>query len=362
MPTRTASLSCLVVLGVVTGCHVTIEREQNTLPLSFKVEISEEVGTEQDPLPYVTEPRTFTIDVQAVDLKGQPADWFEGEVFLDLAPRGRLATGQARTLTLKKGKAENVVVGIQGVHGASNIWVEDRGSDAEPGSYATGLSPTLHVTHPTLYDVSQTTNIATSALNGDFVQINTAGRRLIVSGIAVDGFYITDLDEPTQAFNAIFARTFSRPRGVETGDLITEIVGTVEEFFGFTQLSFPTYKVGDNINEIAALQLTPAMVADDLEMEKLESRLLEVRDVTVCPLGDTYAQFGQWVVLLDPAGDCVNGTGGITVVSALSATMFTPETLVGQVLPRITGNLRYHVAATPSWILYTRSDDDIQTE
>lgn len=355
-------LCALFSLYTVCGCHVTIEREQGTLPLSFQVGVREETGSKKVPLPYTSEPVQFTIDVQAIDFSGEPADWFEGEVYLDLAPRGRLASGQARALTLEKGRAEGITVQVQRIHGASNIWVEDRGSDARPGSYATGLSPTIHVSHPTLHDVSETTNIASSALNGDFVQINTTGRRLIATGLAVDGFYIVDLDEPTQSFNAIFARTFSRPRGVEVGDIITDIVGTVEEFFGFSQLSFPTYKVGGRVDDVPVFQLDPAIIADDLEMEKLESRLVEARDVTVCPLGESYSRFGQWVVLLDSGGDCVAGTGGITVVSALSATMFTPENLVGKVLPRITGNLRYHLAATPSWILYTRSDADIQTE
>lgn len=342
------------------GCHVTIESGQETLPLSFKVEIREDVGTAAAPLAYSTTPLTFTLDVQAVEFSGEEADWFEGEVFLDIAPRGRLANGQARTISLKKGKASGVLVQVQRVHGDSSIWVEDRGSDDKPGSYATGLSPTIHVAHPTLHDVSETTNIATSALSGDFVQVNTKGRRLVATGLAVDGFYVTDIDDPTQSYNAIFAHTHSRPRGVEQGDLIEEIIGTVEEFYGFTELGFPTYKVGGHIDQIPTLQLTPALIADDQEMEKLESRLVEVRDVTVCPLGEGYTGFGQWVVLLDPAGDCVGGDGGVTIVSALSATKFTPAPLVGKVLKRITGDLRYHVAATPSWIMYTRSDDDIE--
>ncbi len=365
MPTRHPLLSTVlfsITIGAASllACHVQIDQNQETLPLSFKVQVREAVGTVDAPLPYSTLPQTFTLDVQAVDLEGQPADWFEGEVNLDIAPRGRLAQGQPRTVTLSKGKAEGIVVNVQRVHGDSNIWVEDRGTEEKPGSYATGLSPTIHVAHPTLHDVSETTNIEGSALDGDFVQINTAGRRLVVTGLAVDGFYLSDIDEPTDSFNAIFAHTHSRPRGVVQGDLITEIIGTVEEFYGFTELGFPTYKVGGHIDPIPTLQLTPALIADDLAMEKLESRLLEVRDVTVCPLGEGYSSFGQWVVLLSPAGNCNTGEGGINIVSALSATNFTPEKLVGKVLKRITGDLRFHVAAQPNWLLYTRGDSDIE--
>lgn len=362
MPTRhplrfTVSFAALALL--LPACHVQLDKNQDTLPLSFKVEVREPVGTAEAPLPYATTPQVFTLDVQAVDLEGQPADWFEGEVNLDVAPRGRLAQGQPRTVTITKGKAEGVVVEIHRVHGDSNIWVEDRGTADKPGSYATGLSPTIHVAHPTLHDVSETTNVAGSALDGDFVQVNTAGRRLVVTGIAVDGFYLSDIDEPTDSFNAIFAHTHSRPRGVVQGDLITEIIGTVEEFYGFTELSFPTYKVGGHLDDIPTLQLSTPLLADDLAMEKLESRLLEVRDVTVCPLGEGYSSFGQWVVIL-PGGNCNTGAGGINIVSALSATNFTPELLVGKVLKRITGDLRYHVAARPNWLLYTRGDADIE--
>lgn len=366
MPTRPplrAGLFATLLLSaaaLLPACHVAIEQHQDTLPLTFKVTVREPVGAADAPLLYTTTPQTFTLDIQAVEFDGAPADWFEGEVYLDVAPRGRLANGQSRTVTLKKGKASGVPVAIQKVHGASNIWVEDRGTDDKPGSYATGLSPTIHVTDPTLHDISETTNIATSALAGDFVRVETANRRLVATGIAVDGFYLTDLDDPTASFNAIFAHTHSRPKGVEQGDLIEEIIGTVEEFYGFTELGFPTYKVGGHIDTIPTTQLTPALLADDLAMEKLESRLVEVRDVTVCPLGDGYSTFGQWVVLLDETGDCDSGTAGITVVSALSATMFTPEPLQGKTLRRITGDLRYHVAANPPWIMYTRSDADIE--
>jgi hypothetical protein len=360
MTARTATLAVIAActLGQV-GCKVELQRDQDTLPLSFKVEIREPTGEVDAPLPYSTAPQSYTLDIQAVDFNGEKADWFDGEVYLDVAPRGRLAKGQPRTVMIKNGRAEGVVVAVEKVHGASNLWVEDRGTDDKPGSYATGLSPTLNVENPTLREISETDNVAGSALRGDFVRVNTANRRLVATGIAVDGFYLTDLDEPTAAFNAIFAHTHSRPNGVQAGDLIVDIIGTVDEFYGFTELSFPTYKVKGHIDEIPVFELSPQVIADDIAMEQLESRLVQVRDVTVCELGEGYSSFGQWVVLLDPQGDCESGDGGITIVSALSATNFTPASLVGETLESITGDLRYHVAARPPWIMYTRSDADI---
>lgn len=352
-----------LALLLVPACVQEIDKSSGKVaPLSFKVEIEGEVGSEKSPLTYSGTGRQFVLDIRAVDDAGEPATWFSGQVNLDVAPRGRLAQGQSTTVTLKDGVALGVPVEVMRAHGATNIWVEDRGTDDAPGSYATGLSPTIHVAHPTLREINETDIIASSPLDGDFVKVNAEGRILVVTGIAVDGFYLTDLADEAAGFNAIFAHTHSRPKGIEQGSVIEEIIGTVVEFYGFTELGFPTYRVGGKLENLVPAQITADLLDDDVAMEKLESHLVEVRDVTVCPLGDGYATFGQWVVLVDPAGNCNNGTGGVNVVSALSATGFDPADHVGKTLPRITGDLRYHAAARPSWLLYTRSDDDLQTQ
>ncbi|MDC0722890.1 hypothetical protein [Nannocystis bainbridge] len=329
-------------------------------PLTFKVEVEGEVGSEKAPLIYSGSGRQFVLDIRAVDDAGETATWFSGQVTLDVAPRGQLAAGQPTTITVTEGQALGVPVEVMRAHGATNIWVEDRGTEEAPGSYATGLSPTIHVAHPTLREINETDIPASSPLNGDFVKVNAEGRTLVVTGIAVDGFYLTDLTDMATGYNAIFAHTHSRPKGIEQGSVIEDIIGTVVEFYGFTELSFPTYRVGGKLSNLVPVQITSDLVDDDQAMEKLESRLVEVRDVTVCPLGDGYATFGQWVVLVDPSGNCNNGKGGVNVVSALSATGFDPADHVGGKL-NIVGDLRYHAAARPSWLLYTRDDADIQS-
>lgn len=359
--TPKSTVYALALLAAGAACVQEIDKSTGKVaPLSFKVELVGEAGSEKNPLVYSSTGRDFVLDIHAVDDEGEPATWFSGQVNLDVAPRGRLAPGQQSTVTLKDGEALGVHVQVMRAHGATNIWVEDRGTDDKPGSYATGLSPTIHVAHPTLREINQTDIPASSPLDGDFVKVNTEGRTLVVTGIAVDGFYLTDLTDMTAGFNAIFAHTHSRPKGIEQGSVIEEIIGTVVEFYGFTELSFPTYRVGGKISNLVPVELTGALLGQDTEMEKLESRLVEVRDVTVCPLGDTYATFGQWVVLVDPAGNCNTGKGGVNIVSALSAEGFDPADHVGGKLSRVTGDLRYHAAARPSWLLYTRSDDDLE--
>jgi len=352
-----------LALVAVTGSACVQEIDKSTgkvAPLTFKVEIVGEVGSEKEPLTYSSTGRQFVLDIHAVDDEGEPATWFSGQVQLDVAPRGRLAPSQPSSVTLKDGEALGVPVEVMRAHGATNIWVGERGSSDKPGSYATGLSPTIHVAHPSLREINETDIPASSPLDGDFVKVNAEGRTLVVTGIAVDGFYLTDLSDMAAGFNAIFAHTHSRPKGIEQGSVIEEIIGTVVEFYGFTELGFPTYRVGGKLSNLVPEVLTGTLVDDDVEMEKLESRLVEVRDVTVCPLGDGYATFGQWVVLVDPTGNCNSGKGGVNVVSALSATGFDPADHAGGKLARITGDLRYHAAARPSWLLYTRGDDDIE--
>jgi hypothetical protein len=67
--------------------------------------------------------------------------------------------------------------------------------------------------------------------------------------------------------------------------------------------------------------------------------------------------FGQWRVLVDPAGDCDSGEGAVVVVSAFTVDWFDPNAHVGQGLAHVTGNLRYHTSA--GWIIRPRTNEDM---
>jgi hypothetical protein len=69
----------------------------------------------------------------------------------------------------------------------------------------------------------------------------------VVTRIASSGFYVTDLDDKsgtppgTAGFNSVFAFNFNAPPFMRTCDRLKSYGGTASEFFGFTQISYPTW-------------------------------------------------------------------------------------------------------------------------
>ena len=67
----------------------------------------------------------------------------------------------------------------------------------------------------------------------------------MVTRVASDGFYVTDLADQNIGYNAIFAYNFSTPADMRVCDTLTYLAGTANDFFGFTELSFPSYQVAN---------------------------------------------------------------------------------------------------------------------
>jgi hypothetical protein len=79
---------------------------------------------------------------------------------------------------------------------------------------------------------------------------NTFAFNTVVTRISSDGFYVTDLDDPSGGgvgsptfggFNSVFAFNFNAPPQMRTCDRLKSYGGTASEFFGFTQISYPTW-------------------------------------------------------------------------------------------------------------------------
>ena len=69
----------------------------------------------------------------------------------------------------------------------------------------------------------------------------------VVTRISSSGFYVTDLDDKsgtpagTAGFTSVFAFNFNAPPFMRTCDRLKTYGGTASEFFGFTQISYPTW-------------------------------------------------------------------------------------------------------------------------
>jgi hypothetical protein len=358
------ALRYLWIVAFAAGCEKTIPAADDG-PLSFDVRVtSGNPGTAESPLPFSHDPFSLTLSVGAIDRDGQPATWFEGPLHLRLAPYGKLADGQASTVSMAGGVADGIAVQMYDVHATSNLWVEAVGTDDAPGNYATGLSPAIVAADPTIRQIQEVETSdtlptwETSPLAGDFVLVEMTGRTVVVTGVFSDGCYVTDTTEGGLTYDSIFVYNHSRPM-VEVGDRVVSLSGTNDEYFGFTELSFPTWKVEGTAAVPSPVLIDAANVDDSNALEMAESALVEVEDVVVCPVDDNYATYGQWAVLVDPASSCTAATGKINVVSASTASEFNPALYEGATLTSVRGNLRYHSAADPTWMIYVRSVEDI---
>ncbi|MCK9460378.1 MAG: hypothetical protein M0R80_12135 [Proteobacteria bacterium] len=361
---RHGLLILFAVAAAAIGCEKRIASVDDG-PLSFEVRIVDGgIGSEEEPLPFSHAPFALTVDVDAIGRDGAPDTAFAGTLHLKIEPRGKLAEDQAEWLEMTGGVARGVPVRLYDVHNVANVWVEHTGTDDSPGNYATGLSQEIRAVNPTIRNVQEVTpdpvlqTWLTSALAGEFVIVDLEGRTVVVTGVTNDGCYVTDTTEPGLSYASIYVYNFSRPE-VEVGDRLGSLSGTNDEFFGFTELSFPSWKADGTAEVPAPVVIDAANVDDSDTLEMYESALVEVQDAVVCPLGEGFYTYGQWAVLVDPAADCGGGDGKINVVSAFTAADFDPEEHVGETLPLVRGNLRFHSSADPSWMIYVRSEEDI---
>lgn len=64
---------------------------------------------------------------------------------------------------------------------------------------------------------------------------------LVVTRISSDGFYVSDINDPRGAFNSVFSFNFNAPPRMRVCDRLKTFAGTATEFFGLTQISYPTW-------------------------------------------------------------------------------------------------------------------------
>ncbi len=323
-PLMAASLSCATSKDVDLGTQ------------TFKIVVLA-VG-DADP-PTIDEPlpanignvdETWTVEVQAVGSDGQPTD-FDGVVRISVEPGAVVSVESAegetlgRNLRLAGGKGTGRVT-VTAVYGEARLWVEDLGyAPAEPGktpacangenddpdedvvvdfptdpgcafadddsetggTFAAGASPPVHYSLPSVQDVQG--RGATTPFPYEAITVNTSGfHELVVTRVAKDGFYVTDISGQATGFNHLFAFNFSTPRGMRVCDRVTLLSGTVSEFFGFTELNFPSFDVDPLFEGEEAKCKVPepallddVIIADANEMEKLESGLVRITDLRV---------------------------------------------------------------------------------
>ena len=233
---------------------------------------------------------TFTYDLEVHDASGAVDASFDGWVRLSAAP-GTIVPLQ-RNVHVVGGVAKAVPVTLVAAFGDTRIWAEDLGyaptapdnpapqcangldddgdglidfpadpgcfapndDDERAGTIATGAGDVLYFASPRIADVrgvAENGGTAT-AFPRDQVRVDTGYHAdtgtydfdVVVTRIASDGFYVTDVqDQNARGYASIFAFTFSPPQKLAICDRLRSLSGTSSDFYGFTEMNFPTWSV-----------------------------------------------------------------------------------------------------------------------
>jgi hypothetical protein len=410
-----------------------------------KVDGSSDLPTENRPLPANRGDSIatwdFTIEARSPSGELEP---FNGIARLSSRPGTVLAVSSpdaiGRNIFVRDGRAAGSV-DVTAVYGPSRLWVEDIGytptklgdeagcsnganDDGEEdvlvdfpndpgcafaddesesgGSFAAGVSQPVHYALPSLVDIQGESSL--TPYPNEAVEVDTKlPRRVVVTNVTSDGFNVTDITEKN-GYNHLFAFNFSTPANMGVCDVVTQLSGTVNDFFGFTELSFPSFQVetwleGTPCPIPKPIVLDPLIVANAAEMEKVEAALVRVAGVRLplnfgpdlvennslrptasnCDLnGDGQVDFES-----DDEGSCSSTcesdlrcsewnaftsrgnikvsfeTGAVIQVNLARATGFDPRKHKGTRLDFVTGTLRNFSGGSLNWTVEARCADDL---
>ncbi len=346
------------------GCTSTIAVDARRL--SFLEVTSSEVfpGTEAAPAPFSADPVDVALRVRALDRDAQP---LAVDAVLGVRVRPGTLDGPA-TVTLVDGAWEGTVTFRYGF-GPTRVWFADdrEGGDRVP-TWVAAVSDPLWSTLPTLAQIQASEDHETNPLAGEFAEVRTADRRVVVTAVGADGLWLTDLADPPGDYNALYVYTFNKPgytaaeegeygdeeeRDVRVGDRLTVLSGIDQEYLATTQIAHPTYAFGDDAPAPVPdpVVLDAKTACDDRAMERLEASLVRAEGATI-PTGEAawadWAAYGQWPLAL----------GGCTLWVESSGTVpdWSPPDHAGETLSHVQGMLS---EVWGSWILLPRDPSDI---
>lgn len=445
---RLGSVALLLLAAASLPSACTLEGHTPSGLTSFSVRIVEVNGRE---LPPADAPlpanrgdlnEVWKFEIEARDATGRLDPW-DGSVRLSIRPGTVLSVlgegAAGRNITLVGGRASGLAT-VTAVYGPARLWVQDLGytpitegtpgcadgfdddgdelidfpSDPgcafadddteEGGSYAIGVSGPVAYELPSLADVQGSGSTTPYPFESVEVQ-TTAPARLVVTRVARDGFNVTDLADQASGHNHMFAFSFSTPPRMRVCDRVTYLAGTVNEFFGFTELSFPSFKLeypilGEEECEVPEpVVLDGTLIGDPLAMESAESGLVRIEGFRIgkyfgpapavnnvfdagqssCDLnGDGQVDFESDVEAAcsdacsaDP--DCVEWTAysargsfklhnedNVMILGQTGAAPgFDPVLHKGEVITSLTGSLRNFSGGSLNWTIEARCQDDL---
>ncbi|HUJ59971.1 MAG TPA: hypothetical protein VLX92_15810 [Kofleriaceae bacterium] len=273
------------------------------------------------------------------------------------------------------------------VFGPTTLWFDDGTDDS--ATYATGVSPTLWYRDPFISDIQTPANemsidaLDAAPLDNKNVDVEItrygAQGRLVVTSVYTQGYTLADVKcqdangtPPCVSSDYDYMDVFSysapqdqNQRFMDEGEVIDGFAGGVSEFDGLTEIGFPQTFAREATPVVNKAMEPPAVVMDStwftnlIMFERNESGLIEIDNAKVCDLDSDYTTFNQWKLDITDVGGMCSGNL-INVITAGTIDSLDPSTLVGKVVPRVSGILRpINIGSFNVWIIYPRSMADL---
>ncbi|MCB9778165.1 MAG: hypothetical protein H6742_06360 [Alphaproteobacteria bacterium] len=341
------------------GCTADPGR-QRIEPTTIEVTVQGELGSPEEPLPFSPDTLTRTVEVQTLDIHGEPYP-FDGDLVVRVRP-GKLDQQQWVSVVDGVGTFD---VAFHAAFGPTRIWVADEGDkDQDSGrvpGFATGVTDAIHYAFPTIREMNEIDDHETNHLSGEFAELRVSDRNVVVTQLGTNGFWVTDIDDEPGSWNSLYVYSFSKPDGIVEGSRLTILTGNTQEYLATTQISFPVYEPDEGVTLTLPepVDLDTVDTCDNDVMEGLESGLVQAHDLTIPsdfgPGSEDYADYldyGQWPLEL-------SGTGCRIYADSNTIPGFYPPDHAGESVDEITGLLK---EIWGKWIVTARGEGDIVGE
>ena len=405
----------LILLGffVISCGETTSEKPVNKGLAAFKVEFAEDFdlgspkNRRNDSGPIET-----TINITALGYDKQPLTDYNGKVEISMLYGEVEASKDKETtdITMTNGYLENVKVVMTNCLDYDRVVVDEvkthEGDDTPKPTGKMGFSPVFY------------TNVATiSAIQGHFRankgrysvfdgrNLTLQDRKMVVIAVMEGGFYLHEVNEDDRKeYSSIYMYTYSTPyvddniekieemKTLPVGAIIESANGSVFEFAGFTEMSFPTFKAkydkeGKIVTDLSLIPDPPAIISNFLPafleihdgdhlseeeikkkkediaqhndmaedvLEKYESLIVKVEGVSVADFnekGTSFVEYSQFPLIMNTTDK--NIKQHILAQTVYTAPEFNPVDKKGKnQCYNFTGILKQHTGAQPTtWII-----------
>lgn len=378
-------LSIVFLIFLVVACgETTGEKPVNKGLAGFQVEFADDfdLGSPEHRIDNPAGGIVTTINITALGFDKKPLSSYNGEVEVGMLYG---ENGDVARITLTNGYAENVPVKMRNCLDYDRVVVQEvkkhEGDESYEPTGKIGVSPVFYTTVATISAIQGTVKGAKgnpSAFNNR--NLTLKDRQMVVIAVIEGGFYLHEVG--VEDYSSIYMYTYSTPYvddnvdetvSLPVGALIESANGSVFEFFGFTEMSFPTFhpvyekKDGKKTIKIdTSLIPEPKDIGDILndsdEMEKHEASLVTVKNVSVAWFNEndnSFIEYSQFPLETSTGASIMAQT--LYTAPLFNAIAEKPEEGNTTHHYNFTGILKQHTSARPStWILVPRDMNDIE--